>query len=91
MFKDRSGNLGPTFYVLTAVVDFYSSLGRVVESKMLFDEMPERDGFAWSTMIEAHEGVGDLASEKSLFDEITEKKHCCMEYNDSWICESKRC
>ncbi|CAI9774440.1 unnamed protein product [Fraxinus pennsylvanica] len=35
--------------------------------------MPERDGFAWSTMIEAHEGVGDLASEKSLFDEITEK------------------
>ncbi|XP_022884803.1 pentatricopeptide repeat-containing protein At1g06143-like [Olea europaea var. sylvestris] len=60
-------------HVLTALIDFYSSFGRVDESRMVFDEMPERDGFAWSTMIEAHASIGDLASARRLFDEMPEK------------------
>ncbi|KAK4412874.1 Pentatricopeptide repeat-containing protein [Sesamum alatum] len=60
-------------HVQTALVDFYSSLGRIVESRKVFDEMPERDGFAWSAMISAHARAGDLDSAKRVFDEMPEK------------------
>ncbi|KAL0369358.1 UNVERIFIED_CONTAM: Pentatricopeptide repeat-containing protein [Sesamum angustifolium] len=60
-------------HVQTALVDFYSSLGRIVESTKLFDEMPRRDGFAWSAMISAHARAGDLDSAKRVFDEMPDK------------------
>ncbi|KAI3450915.1 hypothetical protein Pfo_007580 [Paulownia fortunei] len=65
--------LGLQVHVQTAFVDFYSSLGRVVESRKVFDEMSERDGFAWSTMISAHVRAGDLDSARRVFDEMPEK------------------
>ncbi|KAL6535949.1 hypothetical protein OROHE_012793 [Orobanche hederae] len=61
--------LGLQVHVQTAYVDFYSSLGRVVESRKVFDEMFERDGFAWSAMISAHVRAGDLVSARRMFDE----------------------
>ncbi|KAG6785471.1 hypothetical protein POTOM_011204 [Populus tomentosa] len=38
-------------FVQTSLVDLYSSMGRIEESVRVFDEMPERDVFAWTTMI----------------------------------------
>ena len=49
---------GSHLYVQTALVDFYSSLGRIVEARQIFDEMPERDVFAWTTMVSSHARVG---------------------------------
>ncbi|KAG8387382.1 hypothetical protein BUALT_Bualt02G0015500 [Buddleja alternifolia] len=68
----RNG-FGLHIHVQTAFVDFYSSLGRFVESTKVFDEMSERDGFAWSMMISAHARAGDLNSARKLFDEMPEK------------------
>ncbi|KAL8465369.1 hypothetical protein ACS0TY_034753 [Phlomoides rotata] len=68
----RNG-LGSHIHVQTALVDFYSSLSRVVESRKVFDEMTERDGFAWSTMVSAHARAGDLNNARKLFDEMPEK------------------
>ncbi|KAK2970148.1 hypothetical protein RJ640_019616 [Escallonia rubra] len=60
-------------YVQTALVEFYSGLGRVLQSRQVFDEMPERDGFAWTTMVTAHARVGDLSSARRLFDDMPER------------------
>uniref|UniRef100_A0A5B7A6W9 Pentatricopeptide repeat-containing protein n=1 Tax=Davidia involucrata TaxID=16924 RepID=A0A5B7A6W9_DAVIN len=60
-------------YVQTALVDFYSNLARIVESRQVFDKMLERDVFAWTTMVSAHARVGDLSSARRLFDEMPER------------------
>ncbi|KAL9139858.1 hypothetical protein ABFS82_O002300 [Erythranthe guttata] len=65
-------------HVQTSLVDFYSSLGRVIQSRKMFDEMTDRDGFAWSSMISAYARAGDLDSARSVFDEMPEKN------NASW-------
>nr|AYM00825.1 pentatricopeptide repeat protein [Salvia miltiorrhiza] len=68
----RNG-LGLHLHLQTAMVDFYSSLGMVVEARKVFEEMPERDGFAWSTMISTHVRAGDLDSARRVFDQMPQK------------------
>ncbi|KAG2381245.1 Pentatricopeptide repeat-containing protein [Vigna angularis] len=41
-------------FVQTTLVEFYSTLGDVSSSRRVFDDMLERDVFAWTTMILAH-------------------------------------
>lgn len=60
-------------FVQTALVDFYSSMGRIVESTRVFDEMPKRDVFAWTTMVSSLVRVGDLSSARKLFDTMPER------------------
>lgn len=67
--------LGLHVHVQTALVDFYSSLGRVIQSRKVFDEMTERDGFSWCTMISAYARVGALVSARNVFDEMPEKNN----------------
>lgn len=55
------------------MVDFYSSLGMPAEARIVFDEMPERDAFAWSTMISTHVRAGDFDSARRVFDEMPHK------------------
>lgn len=38
-------------FVQTALVDFCSSMDRIVEPTSMFDEMLERDVFAWTMMM----------------------------------------
>ncbi|KAH6821675.1 basic helix loop helix DNA-binding superfamily protein [Perilla frutescens var. hirtella] len=71
--KILSSGFGLHLHVQTALVDFYSSLGMVVEARKVFDEMLERDGFAWSTMVSAYARAGDLNSARRVFDEMPEK------------------
>ncbi|KAK6126939.1 hypothetical protein DH2020_039317 [Rehmannia glutinosa] len=70
--QNLKNGLGLQVHVQTAFVDFYSSLGRIFESRKVFDEMSERDDFAWSTMISAHIRAGDLDSARRVFDEMPE-------------------
>ncbi|KAL3520420.1 hypothetical protein ACH5RR_018569 [Cinchona calisaya] len=60
-------------HVQTALIDFFSNLGKAVEAKFVFDKMPERDGFAWTTMISAHVRFGDLTSARKMFNNMPEK------------------
>ncbi|XP_021769141.1 pentatricopeptide repeat-containing protein At1g06143 [Chenopodium quinoa] len=60
-------------FVLTALVDFYGKLGRLVEARKVFDEMPERDTFAWSTIVSVHARGGDMASARNLFDGMPQR------------------
>lgn len=60
-------------FVQTALIDLYSGLGRIVESRQVFDEMPKRDVFAWTTMVSAHARAWDLSSARRLFDEMPER------------------
>ncbi|KAF3638462.1 Pentatricopeptide repeat-containing protein [Capsicum annuum] len=64
---------GSHVFVQTGLIDFYSNLGRVNLARLVFDEMPERDNFAWAAMVSAHASAGDLGSARSLFDEMPEK------------------
>ncbi|KAL2925243.1 hypothetical protein RDABS01_007724 [Bienertia sinuspersici] len=61
-------------FVLTALIDFYGKLGKIIEARKTFDEMPERDSFAWSTIVAVHARGGDMASARQLFHEMPEKK-----------------
>lgn len=60
-------------FVQTALVDFYSRVGRITGSKRVFDEMPHRDAFAWTTMVSGLARFGDLSSARRLFDMMPEK------------------
>ncbi|XP_057484582.1 pentatricopeptide repeat-containing protein At1g06143 [Actinidia eriantha] len=60
-------------YVGTALIEFYSDFCKIAESRRVFGEMPERDAFAWTTMVTAHARVGDLGSARKVFDEMPER------------------
>ncbi|KAF2320461.1 hypothetical protein GH714_027568 [Hevea brasiliensis] len=60
-------------FVQTSLVDFYSRVGRITESKRVFDEMPHRDVFAWTTIVSSLARFGDLSSARRLFDRMPEK------------------
>ncbi|GAB4841701.1 hypothetical protein Ancab_022423 [Ancistrocladus abbreviatus] len=57
-------------FVMTALIDFYATLGRTVDSRKVFDEMPERDPFAWTTMVSVLARSGDMYSARKLFYEM---------------------
>ncbi|XP_062024987.1 pentatricopeptide repeat-containing protein At1g06143 [Rosa rugosa] len=68
-------------FVQTALIDLYSKLGRIGEAQKVFDEMPERDGFAWTTMVSSHARVGDMRSARTLFDVMMER---CIANSATW-------
>ncbi|KAJ6687231.1 hypothetical protein OIU79_016868 [Salix purpurea] len=60
-------------FVQTSLVDFYSSMGKIEESIRVFDEMPERDVFAWTTMVSSLVRVGDMSTAGRLFDMMPDR------------------
>ncbi|KAH9650558.1 pentatricopeptide repeat-containing protein [Citrus sinensis] len=64
---------GSHVFVQTALVDYYSNSNKFFESRSVFDEMPQRDIFSWTTMVLAHARAGDLCSARRLFDEMPER------------------
>ncbi|XP_047334852.1 pentatricopeptide repeat-containing protein At1g06143 [Impatiens glandulifera] len=60
-------------HVQTSLVDFYSNLCRIIDARKVFDQMPERDTFARSTMVSAYTRLGDMTSARNLFDEMPER------------------
>ncbi|BAF11297.1 putative pentatricopeptide repeat-containing protein At3g13770, mitochondrial [Oryza sativa Japonica Group] len=47
----RGGGHGANPIVDNAVLDVYAKCGALASARRLFDEMPERDVFAWTTMV----------------------------------------
>lgn len=60
-------------FVQTAMVDFYSNMCRISESRKVFDEMTQRDAFSWTTMISAYAQSGDMSSASLLFEYMPER------------------
>lgn len=64
---------GSEVVLQTGLIDFYSSLCRVDETKRVFAEMGERDVFSWNSMIVALARLGCLDDARKMFDEMPEK------------------
>ncbi|KAK9140540.1 hypothetical protein Scep_010221 [Stephania cephalantha] len=58
------------FFVQTPLIEFYSSFDRIVDARKVFDEMSERDAFAWTSMVSGLVRVGDVFGARALFDEM---------------------
>ncbi|PHU29191.1 hypothetical protein BC332_01284 [Capsicum chinense] len=50
-----------------------SKLGQTDEARKVFDKMPERDEFTWTTMITACANEGRLIEARQVFEEVTNK------------------
>lgn len=59
--------------IQTTLIGFYSASGRIREARKVFDEMPERDAYAWTTMVTAYRQVLDMDSASSLANQMQEK------------------
>lgn len=60
-------------FVQTGLIGFYANLKKVADSRKVFDEMPQRDVYSWTTMVSAYVRAGDLCSAKTLFDLMPER------------------
>ncbi|KAL9230192.1 hypothetical protein vseg_005577 [Gypsophila vaccaria] len=60
-------------FVLTSLVDLYGKLGKLGYARKVFDEMPERDCFAWGAMVCVLARGGDVGVARRLFDEMPER------------------
>ncbi|KAJ7534260.1 hypothetical protein O6H91_13G086200 [Diphasiastrum complanatum] len=56
--------------VATALLNMYSKCGRLEDSRMVFDSMPERDEIAWNTMISAYARQGFGTEALDLYREM---------------------
>ena len=65
----RSG-FGSSLFVQTALVNFYAKCEMIGLAKMVFDEIPERNLVAWSTMISGYAKVGLVNEALDLFREM---------------------
>eukprot|EP01018_Ginkgo_biloba_P014272 Gb_03213 [translate_table: standard] len=48
----------PDRFLQNTLVNMYAKCGSLVESRRVFDQMPERDGFSWTVMIAAYSKNG---------------------------------
>ncbi|KAL9229547.1 hypothetical protein vseg_005002 [Gypsophila vaccaria] len=61
-------------YAVNTLVDLYVKCGCLVSARKVFDEMPLRDGFVWTSLIVAYAKVGELGFARELFDEMAAPK-----------------
>ncbi|KAF9606126.1 hypothetical protein IFM89_023179 [Coptis chinensis] len=64
---------GSHVFVQTGLIDFYSNLNKIVECVKVFEEMPDRDVFAWTTMLSSYVRAGDMGSAQRLFEEMPDR------------------
>ncbi|KAK1437253.1 hypothetical protein QVD17_03042 [Tagetes erecta] len=51
----------------SALIDMYSKCGRIDDARKVFDEMPERNVFSWTSMIDGYGKNGDPSEALDLF------------------------
>ncbi|WRX30018.1 Pentatricopeptide repeat - like 10 [Theobroma cacao] len=60
----------PPVFLLNRAIETYGKCGCLVDARELFDEMPERDGGSWNTMITAYARNGFQEKALCLFSEM---------------------
>ncbi|KAK7840931.1 pentatricopeptide repeat-containing protein [Quercus suber] len=54
-------------------IDFYSNFGKIGSLRRVFNEKPDRDVYACTTIVFAYVCIGDLSSTRGLFEEMLER------------------
>ncbi|XP_047330843.1 pentatricopeptide repeat-containing protein At1g28690, mitochondrial [Impatiens glandulifera] len=54
----------------SALIDMYSKCGRTDDARRVFDEMPQKNVFTWTSMIDGHGKNGNPNEALSLFEEM---------------------
>ncbi|KAI5414473.1 hypothetical protein KIW84_040102, partial [Lathyrus oleraceus] len=57
----------------TAMICGYAKVGRMVDARLLFDKMGERNSFTWTTMVAGYTNCGDMKAAKELYDVMSGK------------------
>lgn len=57
-----------------AMLDMYTKCGSIDDAQKLFDEMPERDVFSWTTMLDGYAKMGDFDTARRVFDAMPVKE-----------------
>lgn len=57
----------------SSVADAYAKCGEMAEARLLFDEMPRKDVFAWTTLVSGYALWGQMKLARKLFEEMPQK------------------
>ncbi|KAL0926904.1 hypothetical protein M5K25_003157 [Dendrobium thyrsiflorum] len=60
-------------HVSTGLVHMYSACRCVIDARLLFDEIPQRDVVLWNAMVAGYAKVGDADSARDLFGKMPER------------------
>ncbi|KAL7614474.1 hypothetical protein Lser_V15G07526 [Lactuca serriola] len=58
---------------LNRIIDCYCKCGSLVDARIVFDEMQEKDVCSWNTMVSGYAKAGRLKDARNLFDEMPER------------------
>lgn len=56
-----------------AMLDMYTKCGSIVDAQKLFDEMPEKDVFSWTTILDGYAKIGEFDAARQVFDSMPVK------------------
>nr|DAD44900.1 TPA_asm: hypothetical protein HUJ06_003130 [Nelumbo nucifera] len=57
-------------FILSSLIEFYSSVLDTEAARRLFDGSPNRDVVLWTAMVDAYGKTGDVKNARALFDEM---------------------
>ncbi|KAI9100123.1 hypothetical protein K1719_024341 [Acacia pycnantha] len=69
----KRGILNSALTIGNRLLQLYSRCGSMVDARQLFDEMPKRNCFSWSTMVEGYMKLGHKHKSLELFDMMPQK------------------
>ena len=64
----------------SALIDMYSKCGRIEDGRRVFDHMPEKNVFSWTSMIDGHGKNGNPMEALELFNRMTIEHHVKPNY-----------
>ncbi|XP_020101092.1 pentatricopeptide repeat-containing protein At3g29230-like isoform X1 [Ananas comosus] len=62
-----------SLYVAASLLDMYAKFGWILEARLLFDSVRERNAVVYNTMIACYAKVGDIETARQVFDKMPEK------------------
>lgn len=57
----------------SSILDAYAKCGKLEDARRLFDEMPVKDVFVWTTLLSGFANSGDMESAAELFNQMPQK------------------
>ncbi|KAL5708086.1 hypothetical protein ACHQM5_018920 [Ranunculus cassubicifolius] len=76
-----TSGFNPRGHILNRLLDIYCKSKNLTYARHLFDEIPQQDIIARTTLITAYSSVGELNSAREMFDEMPVKGRDTISYN----------
>lgn len=67
-YIERNGDITQCLILNNAILDMYVKCGGLVDAKVLFDRMIDRDSISWTTMLVGYAKSGEFDAARRLFD-----------------------